>query len=150
MFKKTLFVACMLYSIAASCMASQEVMQDKTDLMIQKAVSKAQELGINISVAIVDAHGNLKAFKRMDGAALASIKLSQGKAYTSAAIPAPTGDLAEINAKTPGYVLGNIPGFVLLKGGMPILNETGEPSGAIGVGGGSGEQDEQCAMAAIN
>lgn len=56
MFKRTLFVACML---AASCMASQEVMQDKTDLMVQKAVSKAQELGIKISVAVVDAHGNL-------------------------------------------------------------------------------------------
>lgn len=147
MFKKTLFVVCMM---TASCMASQEVIQDKTDLMIQKAVSKADELGIKISVAVVDAHGNLKAFKRMDGAVLASLKLSQAKAYTSASVPVSTGDLAEMNAKTPGHVFGNIPGFVLLKGGVPIISEAGEPSGAIGVGGGSGEQDEQCAFAAIH
>lgn len=60
MYKKALFIACMM---AASCMASEGVIQDKTDLMIQKAVSKANELGIKISVAVVDAHGNLKAFK---------------------------------------------------------------------------------------
>lgn len=137
---KKIFIACML---AANCIASEEVMPDKTDLMIQKAVSKAQELGIKISVAVVDAHGNLKAFKRMDGAVLASVKLSQGKAFTSANIPAPTGALTEITA------LGNIPGFVLLKGGVPIM-EAGVPNGAIGIGGGSGEQDEECAMAAIN
>lgn len=120
---------------------------DRTDLMIQKAISKAEELGIKVSVAVVDSHGNLKAFKRMDGAILASVALSQGKAYTSAAVPMPTGDFAEINANTPGHVLSNIPGFVLLKGGIPIMSDSGEPIGAIGVGGGSGEQDEECAKA---
>lgn len=127
--------------MASVCMAQNP---DKTDLMVQKAVQKAEELGIKISVAIVDAHGNLKAFKRMDGAVLASIQTSQGKAYTSAAVPVPTGDLAEMNGKIPGHPFSHLPGFVMIKGGVPI-NE----GGAIGIGGGSGEQDEECALAAM-
>jgi uncharacterized protein GlcG (DUF336 family) len=134
---------------ASECQSSEQCQcGDRTDIMVQKAISKAQELGIKVSVAVVDSHGNLKAFKRMDGAILASVALSQGKAYTSAAVPMSTGDFAQINANTPGHVLGNIPGFVLLKGGVPIFSESGEPMGAIGVGGGSGEQDEECAKAA--
>jgi uncharacterized protein GlcG (DUF336 family) len=161
-YKKSLFTFCAgLSLLGAGCCAPVDVQGqentkfalehvDQTDIMIQKAVSKATELGVKVSIAVVDNHGNLKAFKRMDGAVLASVKLSQGKAYTAAAIPMPTGDLAQANASDPGHVLGSIPGFVLLKGGLPILSESGEPIGAIGVGGGSGEQDEECARASLN
>jgi uncharacterized protein GlcG (DUF336 family) len=143
MFKKMIFFSAILISTCTGLRA------DHYDGMVEKAIEQAQELGIQVSVAIVDQHGNLVAFRRMEGAILASIKFSQGKALASATIPMPTADIAAMNANTPGLPFGNVPGFVLLKGGLPIFSESGQAMGAIGVAGGSGEQDELCAKAAL-
>ena len=143
MFKKIIFSSAVLLN-ACTCL-----MADHYDGMVEKAIEQAQELGIRISVAVVDEHGNLAAFRRMEGSILASVRFSQGKALTSATIPMSTGDIAAMNASTPGSPFGSIPGFVLLKGGVPIFSESGQAIGAIGVAGGSGEQDELCAKAAL-
>lgn len=143
MFRKMICIGALLTCTATAAMA------DPYEGMVEKAVQQAEEMGIKVSVAIVDQHGNLVAFRRMDGAILASVKFSQGKALTSATIPMSTADIAEMNAKTPGTPFGNVPGFVLLQGGVPLFSESGQPIGAIGVAGGSGEQDEQCAKVAL-
>jgi len=138
-----------LLSFALVVGACNSLMADQYDGMVEKTIEQANELGIQVSVAIVDQHGNLVAFRRMEGAILASVKFSQGKALTSATIPMSTADIANMNANTPGAPFGNIPGFVLLKGGVPLFSESGSLIGAIGVAGGSGEQDELCAKAAL-
>lgn len=143
MLKKIILTSAILVSAFTGLMA------DPYDGMVEKAIEQAQELGIQVSVAIVDQHGNLAAFRRMEGAILASVQFSQGKALTSATIPMSTADIAAMNASTPGCPFGNVPGFVLLKGGVPIFSESGQIIGAVGVAGGSGEQDELCAKAAL-
>lgn len=144
MFRKLLCIGALLTCIATTLMA------DPYEGIVEKAIHQADEMGIKVSVAIVDQHGNLVAFRRMEGAILASVRFSQGKALTSATIPMSTADIAEMNAKTPGTPFGNVPGFVLLKGGVPLFSESGEPIGAIGVAGGSGEQDELCSKVALS
>lgn len=126
-----------------------ELSLEEADLFMNKAIEKARELNIKIAVAIVDQHGHLKAFKRMDQATLLAAKSSQMKAYTSSTVPFSTKLIADINAKDPNHALSDIPGLLLLQGGLPIFSPNGEHLGAIGVGGGSGEQDEECAQAAL-
>jgi glc operon protein GlcG len=143
MFKKIILTSAVFVSAFTGLFA------DTYDGMVEKAIEHAQELGIQVSVAIVDQHGNLAAFKRMDGSLLASVKFSQGKALTSATIPMTSGSIADMNVTLPGSPLSNIPGFVLLKGAVPIVSDTGQILGAIGVAGGNPDQDESCAKAAL-
>ncbi len=112
------------------------------------AIAHADSLGIHVCVAVADAGGRLIAFQRMDGAIWAAVYGSQGKAAASAAFGRPSGDLTE-RADHPtfrGIVAADGGRMILGKGGMPILRE-GRVVGACGVGGGTGEEDEDCARA---
>ena len=112
------------------------------------AVEEAKKKGIRISVAVCDAGGRLVVFKRMDGAIWASALGSQGKAIASAAFNRPSGEV-EKRADLP-----TIRGIVAAEGGHMIpgrgavpLRRGGELIGACGVGGGTSEEDEECARA---
>ena len=120
--------------------------------MLDAAQAKAQQLGIRIVVAIIDNHGNLKAFARMDGSASGSVQIAQLKANSSASLPLSTRTLAERNGGQPGgpYAGGAIPGVVLLPGGLPIHSKAGEHLGGIGISGATPDLDEQCAQAALD
>jgi uncharacterized protein GlcG (DUF336 family) len=118
--------------------------------LIQTAFAKAQEVGVPMAVAVVDESGVLKAFGRMDGNSLASVALVQAKAFTAAAFRTPTHVLAERNQGDPARVasLPNFPGVTFLGGGYPVA--TGSTViGGIGVGGGSAQQDQEVAEAAL-
>ncbi|MNR14354.1 hypothetical protein D3C85_1308260 [compost metagenome] len=99
---------------------------------------------------MVDRAGNLKAFARADNAGPHTIEASRAKAFTSASAKAPTQAMMENAQKNPGAAnLTDIPGFLLLGGGVP-LKAGNEVIGAIGIGGApGGHLDEQCALAAI-
>lgn len=114
------------------------------------AVAQCQAKGWNVGVSVVDRAGNLKAFARADNAGPHTIAASQAKAYTSASAKAPTLAMMENAQKNPGAAnLTDIPGFLLLGGGVP-LKAGNEVIGAIGIGGApGGNLDEQCALAAI-
>lgn len=117
--------------------------------IIEAAVAEAGELGSPSSIAVLDASRELLAFVRMDGALLASIELSQNKAYTAVSMQMTTGDLKE--AVQPGAPFYGLPNgqsrpFITFGGGVPLV-VGGEVVGAIGVAGGSAEQDEQAANA---
>ena len=105
-----------------------------------------------VNVAIYDAGGNLKLFRRQDGAYMHSIQIAQLKAHTSAGFPRPTRALGEFVNKTPGQVHGieQVPGIVIFPGGLPILTAAGAHLGGIGVSGATSDQDELCAQAAID
>ncbi len=110
------------------------------------AIAEAERLGIRICVSVADAGGRLVAFQRMDGAIWAAVYGSQGKAAASAAFARPSGDLTE-RADHPtfrGIVAADGGRMILGKGGVPILHD-GQVVGACGVGGGTGEEDEDCA-----
>ena len=116
--------------------------------IIKKAIEKANEIGINVSIALVDTGGHLLEFKRMDGAILASIDAS---IKTSILFSMETEDLMELGK--PGGSLYGMEilngGMVLFGGGIPIFQK-GELVGAIGISGGSVEEDIMIARNAVS
>ena len=118
--------------------------------ILEGAVAKAEELGIKVNVAVCDDGGRLKAFARMDGAGWAGMYGSQGKAVASAATGRASGDLQE-RADTPiyrGIVAAEGGHMILSKGAVPIIRD-GEIIGGCGVGGGTSDEDEECALAGV-
>jgi uncharacterized protein GlcG (DUF336 family) len=115
--------------------------------MVAAATDHAVKNGWAVSIAVVDANGDLLAFRRLDGASLASIDISQGKARTAARIRRPTKTLADALAEGRTALL-SIPGIVALQGGLPVTVGTAT-IGGIGVSGATSEQDEQVAQAGL-
>ena len=117
--------------------------------VIAAAEKKASEIGQPMNVAIVDEGANLVAFVRMDGAWLGSIDISINKAYTARAFDLPTKDLAvqsQPGKQFYGIHTSNHGRIMIFAGGIP-LRRGNQVVGAIGVSGGSGEQDHAVAMA---
>jgi len=113
---------------------------------ISKAIHSAEELNIQISAAVCDAGGHLIAFSRMDGASWAGVYGAQGKAIASAATGSPSGRIpAGLNVM---QRINELSGdrMIYSQGAVPIVID-GQLIGAIGVGGGTAEQDEECALA---
>jgi glc operon protein GlcG len=118
--------------------------------MAESAEKKAVELQLKIAIAIMDSHGNLKYYHRMDGNNFVSVRMSQLKAMTSASIPISTKALAERNKNIENGPYLSVPGIVLLEGGLPILTKDGQHIGAIGISGANPELDGICAQAALD
>ena len=118
--------------------------------IVHAAVAKAQELNIRISVAVCDAGGRLVAFNRMDGAIWAGAYGSQGKAVASVAFGRASGELQE-RAGSPivqGIATAEGGHMICSQGAVPIIRN-GVVEGACGVGGGTAQQDEDCARAGV-
>lgn len=118
--------------------------------VIAAGEAKAAELGQPSNIAVADAGGNLVAHVRMDGAWLGSIAISIDKAFTARALDISTKDLAD-NAgpgqQFYGIHVSNHGRIMIFAGGVP-LRRNGVVVGAVGVSGGSGEQDQAAAEAA--
>ncbi|MBX7222751.1 MAG: heme-binding protein [Blastocatellia bacterium] len=117
--------------------------------VIAAAEQKALEIGQPMNIAVADGGGNLVSHVRMDGAWLGSIDISIKKAYTSRAFDIATKDLAE-HSQSGGQFFGihasNNGKIMIFAGGIPLKRD-GVVVGAIGVSGGSGEQDHAVAEA---
>ena len=116
---------------------------------VDAALSKANEIGVKMDIAVVDVGANLKTFARMDGAWLGSIDIAQKKARTARWFDMPTGDIGGLSQ--PGGPLFNIEhsnnGLITFPGGLPLKNSGGEVIGAIGVSGSTVEDDHAVASA---
>src|SRR6266516_3651627 len=118
--------------------------------IVEGALARAKDLDIKISVSVCDAGGRLVAFNRMDGAIWASSIGAQGKAVASAAFARPSGELTP-RADTPtirGIIATDGGHMIPGQGAVPIVSDAGI-EGACGVGGGTSEQDEECARAGV-
>ncbi|WP_410764865.1 GlcG/HbpS family heme-binding protein [Haloferax sp. DFSO60] len=121
-------------------------------VVIDACEQKATDIGTPMVVAVTNAEGNLVAQHRMDSALLASLDISKNKAYTAAAVKLPTHELAE--ATQPGESLYGLQNtdqgrMVIFGGGFP-LTHGGEIVGALGVSGGSVEEDMDVAQAGLD
>jgi uncharacterized protein GlcG (DUF336 family) len=118
--------------------------------IIEGAIAHAQELNIKVNVAVCDAGGRLIAFNRMDGAIWAGVYGSQGKAVASAAFGRTSGELQErADQPTPrGIAIAEGGHMIMGQGGVPIIRD-GAVEGACGVGGGTSQEDEDCARTGI-
>ena len=117
--------------------------------IIAAAEKKAEALKQPMNIAVADAGGNLIAHVRMDEAWMGSIDISIKKAFTSRAFDISTKDLATFS-QSGGQFFGihasNDGRVMIFAGGVP-LKRAGKVVGAIGVSGGSGEQDHAVAEA---
>jgi uncharacterized protein GlcG (DUF336 family) len=118
--------------------------------VIAAGEAKANEIGQPMNVAVVDVGGNLVTHIRMDGAWVGSIDISINKAFTARAFDISTADLATNAAPGQqfyGIHVSNRGRVMIFAGGEPLRRDD-EVVGAVGVSGGSGEQDQAVAAAA--
>jgi uncharacterized protein GlcG (DUF336 family) len=120
------------------------------NLIAAAAVAACAANGYAVAATVVDRAGIARAVQRADNAGSHSLGASERKAWTSASAKTPTLAMMENAQKNPGAAnLVNIPGFLLLGGGVPV-KVGNEVIGAVGVGGApGGHLDDQCANAAL-
>ena len=120
---------------------------------IEAAERKAKDLGISVSIAIVDEYGDLVGFHRMEGSIKISPKFAIAKAYTAGTIGLPTESIAQYAGEgQPYYGVTSLFGGELttIAGGLPV-KQGNKLVGGIGVGGSYDvSQDVQCAKAALS
>jgi uncharacterized protein GlcG (DUF336 family) len=123
---------------------------DEANRIIRATLAKAQELNIKVSAAVCDSGGRLIAFQRMDNAIWASVYGAQGKAVASAAFGRPSGEMAErADQPTPRGIAVASGGHMIMGQGAVPISRNGIVEGACGVGGGTSQQDEECARAGV-
>lgn len=129
-----------------------DITLDQASGAVEAAIKKARDLDTKMDIAVVDRGVNLKAFARMDDAWLGSIDISIKKARTARFFDMNSGEIGQLSQ--PGGPLYNIEhsngGLITFPGGVPIVNESGEVIGAIGVSGSSVENDHAVATAGAN
>jgi glc operon protein GlcG len=116
--------------------------------VLQAAMAKAIEIGVPMTVVVVDEEGTLKAFIRMEGTTHVTIDSATDKAYTAAAFHLPTHQLEQVMQNNPVWMASilKLPHITLVPAGYPLL--VGQSVvGAIGTGGGTPEQDQVVAEA---
>ena len=131
-------------------MAMESITLEEAQGIISAAQQKAQEIGQPMNIAVLDNGRNLKAFARMEDAWLGSIDISINKAFTASSFPDfQTQDLAGM--AQPGQPLFGIhttndARIVIFGGGIPLMRGD-DVAGAIGVSGGTVDQDQEVAEA---
>ncbi len=118
---------------------------------VAAALKRATQLGTPMTVSVVDEAGRLVMTARGDGAGFLTPETSRAKAVAAAAFKRPTREMVELHAKHPAF-WGSLPSVVAGQalpstGGVPIVRH-GRIIGGVGCGGGTGDQDHECAEAA--
>ena len=125
---------------------------DAAERALGAARAAAAASGIAAAISVCDEAGQVKAFLRMDGASFAAGRIAEDKAYTAAAFGVPTGQWFTIHEGDKSLRDGmrnSIDRLSTLGGGVAIVID-GSIIGAVGVSGGSAEQDHQIAQAAAD
>jgi uncharacterized protein GlcG (DUF336 family) len=123
----------------------------EAERVLQAAKAHAQELGIRVSICVVDPRGDLVAAVRMDGARWTTPEIAWGKAITSAMYGVPSATLQErANSPVMQSTMLRLGGrFVPQQGALPIKRGD-EVIGAVGISGGPSQQDEESAQAGLD
>lgn len=119
--------------------------------VVMAARKKAEDINVMQNIAIVDEGNNLTAFIRMDGAWIGSIDIAQNKAYTARAFDMETkllGTMAQSGDPLFGIHASNDLKIIIFAGGIPLVRG-GRVVGAIGVSGGTVDQDQEVAEAGV-
>ena len=132
---------------AAQLLDAKAISLEAARRMMAAAEAEARKNGWNVSIAIVDAAGELILFQRLDEASPASVGISQAKARTAARFKRPTKAMEE--SVTQGrIVMLAFEGVTPVEGGVPVT-AGGKVIGAVGVSGVTSPQDAQVAQAAV-
>jgi len=126
-----------------------------TNRVLQAAVRKAQEMGIPMSIAVVDDGSHLLGFARTDEGKIHNIRIAHVKARAAASNRRPTGKISSSGQPVDDHMAIALPlaagtdMYLTFKGGLPITIE-GNCVGGVGVSGGTGDQDTEVAKAGID
>lgn len=127
----------------------KQVTYELASALIHAAIEHAKTMNLSICTAIVDPSGELIAFARMDHCCLIGIGTAQGKASTAARSGLSTRDfLVYLRENEVDFNSLQRENLVIIAGGFPIFYQ-GALIGGIGIGGGTSEQDEECAKNAL-
>ncbi len=123
---------------------------DKAIQMVRTAHNKAAQLNTAITAVVVDEGGRMVALGRMDKARPVTVDIAMNKAYTAASFQQPTSELTNVAGQSwfQSLVVSSN-GRIMPGGGAIPIVEGGNVVGAIAVAGGTDEQDQQCAEAAL-
>lgn len=120
---------------------------ETANALIEKVREKAEEMGVRVVVAVADQAGRPVAVQSMDGAYIASFDIALNKSFTSASLKMSTEALSHLSQ--PGQSLYGIQftngGKIVIFGGGEVLEAEGKMIGALGVSGGTAEQDTELA-----
>lgn len=134
-------------SVSAAPHYGQAITLSEAQRIADRAVTAAAARGFTMAVAIVDPHGEMMVFQRMDDTQYGSNGVALQKARTAATFKRPTKAFFDALAGGRMAVLST-PGVIAVEGGIPIVVE-GRVVGAIGVSGGSAIEDGEIATAAL-
>jgi glc operon protein GlcG len=129
----------------AQLVQSSSIAAEGAQRAIAAALAEARKNNWNVSIAVVDPHGEMVAFLRMDGASIASTDVSRSKARTAARFRRPT-FAYDSTVKAGRIQVLALEGMTPVEGGVPITIN-GQVVGAIGVSGATSAQDAQMALA---
>ena len=123
---------------------------EKALQMVRTAHAQAAQLDVAVTAVVVDESGRLLALGRMDRARPITVDMAINKAYTPASFQQPAGQLAAVAGQTwfQSLVVSSNGRIMAGGGALPIV-EAGNVVGAVAVAGGTDEQDERCAQAAL-
>jgi uncharacterized protein GlcG (DUF336 family) len=139
-----------LFSMAENTFQKSTISLEAAQRLVAGAEAKAREMNIPMSIAVVDSDGTLKAFSRMDGAALLSVQIAQDKAYTAISFGMATHEWYDFVKNDPPLLHGIIKTdrLIVFGGGYPIKTDAGI-IGGIGVSGGHYTHDMEVAQAGL-
>ena len=155
---KTITRIIALTAVAATSLAHAQSVRTEKNMSLELAnqlasasVAACQANGYAVTATVVDRAGSVRAVQRADNAGPHTLGASLQKAFTSASAKNTTLAIMEASQKNPAAAnLGQIPGYLLLGGGVPV-RAGNEVIGAIGIGGApGGHLDEACAVAALD
>lgn len=154
--KKVMMVAALVAGSVSLAAQAETLIQKNLSLtqanaLATSAIQSCAAKNYQVAVTVVDRAGVVKAVQRMDNAGPHTVKASEMKAFTALSAKNASGKVMEAAQSNAGAQnMRDIPGFLLLAGGLPV-KEGDEVIGAIGIGGApGGHLDEACAQAAID
>lgn len=130
----------------------QRIANDEARQLVERAVAHSKQIGVSMCIAVVDESGYLVAFDRMNGAKVTSVSIAIDKAFTAAGARNPTsfyGRVSQPQEVSWGINQTNGGHFCVIAGGLPVLVD-GVVIGGIGISGGTANQDEAVAHAALS
>jgi uncharacterized protein GlcG (DUF336 family) len=133
------------------CKDSIKLTLEGAKIILTASEDKAKEIGVPMSIAIVDEGCNLITFEKMDDAKITSIDIAMNKAFTAAGSRKGTHEYAEVASPGKpafGIHVSNQGRFTIFGGGLPILIK-GEVVGGVGCSSGTAEQDREVAQAGL-
>jgi uncharacterized protein GlcG (DUF336 family) len=120
--------------------------------IVKGAIARAQEMGVKLSIAVVDDAGHLVHLSRMDGAPFLSPQIATGKAYTAAAWQVSSAEIEQRAQSSPAFfssVAAMTQGRTIIRRGAVTIVIDGKVVGAVGASGGTSEQDEEAVRAGV-